>query len=346
MGKPTPLPARLGTCCSDADRRFTRSSWPGSLAAHDRGRRRRSRASNPIFLLTNPTLKDTGLMRTNRISDPRSAAVPLIMYGTAWKEDRTQALALEAIATGFRAFDTANQRKHYLEEGVGAAVRAAIASGIVKREDLFLQTKFTYQRGQDHRLPYNPDCDLTTQVRQSIASSLEHLGVTRIDSYILHGPSQRIGLSQADRETWRAMEDAADEGLADLLGISNVAVDQLKALLHAARIRPTFVQNRCLVRASWDQEMRALCQKENIIYQAFSLLSGNRQALLQPRVTQIAHHYNKTVPQVVYRFAFELGTLPLTGTRDVAHMRDSLDIFDFTLAHDEIETLLALRDPG
>jgi diketogulonate reductase-like aldo/keto reductase len=268
------------------------------------------------------------------------------MYGTAWKEDRTQALALEAIATGFRAFDTANQRKHYLEEGVGAAVRAAIASGIVKREDLFLQTKFTYQRGQDHRLPYNPDCDLTTQVRQSIASSLEHLGVTRIDSYILHGPSQRSGLSQADRETWRAMEDAADEGLADLLGISNVAVDQLKALLDAARIRPTFVQNRCLVRASWDREMRTLCQKEHIIYQAFSLLSGNRQALLQPCMTQIAHHYNKTVPQVVYRFAFELGMLPLTGTTDVAHMRDSLDIFDFTLTHDEIETLLALRDPG
>jgi diketogulonate reductase-like aldo/keto reductase len=317
------------------------------LSPRDRGRRRRDCGLATQFsLLTNRTLKILALMRTARTSDLRSAAVPLIMYGTAWKEDRTQALALEAIAVGFRAFDTANQRKHYVEEGVGAAVRAAIASGIVKREDLFLQTKFTYQRGQDHRLPYNPDCDLTTQVRQSIASSLEHLGVTRIDSYILHGPSQRSGLSQADGETWRAMEDAADEGLVGLLGISNVAVDQLKALLCAARIRPTFVQNRCLVRASWDHEMHMLCQKENIIYQAFSLLSGNRQALLKPCVIQIAHHYNKTVPQVVYRFAFELGMLPLTGTTDVAHMRDSLDIFDFTLTHDEIETLLALRDPG
>jgi diketogulonate reductase-like aldo/keto reductase len=270
---------------------------------------------------------------------------PLIMYGTAWKEDRTQALALEAIAAGFRAFDTANQRKHYFEEGVGAAVRVAIASGVVKREELFLQTKFTYQRGQDHRLPYNPDCDLTTQVRQSIASSLEHLGVTRIDSYILHGPSQLSGLSQADWETWRAMEDAADEGLVGLLGISNVAVDQLEALLCGARIRPTFVQKRCLVRASWDREMYTLCHKENIAYQAFALLSGNRQALLKPCVTEIAHHHNKTVPQVIYRFAFELGMVPLTGTTDVSHMREALDIFDFTLTHDEIETLLALRGP-
>jgi len=64
-------------------------------------------------------------MLTTRTTDFRGVAVPPIMYGTAWKEDHTQALTLEAIATGFRAFDTANQRKHYVEEGVGAAVRLA-----------------------------------------------------------------------------------------------------------------------------------------------------------------------------------------------------------------------------
>ena len=281
-------------------------------------------------------------MRGARTSHIRSVAVPLIMYGTAWKEDRTQALALEAIATGFRAFDTANQRKHYVEEEVGAAVRTAIASGTVTQDDLFLQTKFTYQHGQDYRLPYDPVCDLTTQVRQSIASSLEHLGVTRIDSYILHGPSRSSGLGHADWETWRAMEDAVDEGLVGLLGISNVSVDQLDALLGGARIRPVFVQNRCLARASWDAEVRALCQTQNVIYQAFSLLSGNRQVLLKPRVTEIARHHNKTVPQVVFRFSVQLGMLPITGTTDGAHMRHNLDIFDFTLTRDETETMLAL----
>jgi diketogulonate reductase-like aldo/keto reductase len=300
---------------------------------------------NPIFLLKSRIMKIGGCMSATRTSDLLTAAVPPIMYGTAWKEDRTQALTSEAIASGFRAFDTANQRKHYVEEDVGAAVRAAIASDTVKREDLFLQTKFTYRRGQDHRLPYDPDCDLTTQVSQSIASSLEHLGVTRIDSYLLHGPSQSRGLNQADWETWRAMEAAADEGLVGLLGISNVAADQLKALLSGARIRPAFVQNRCFVHADWDHETRTLCRKENITYQAFALLSGNRQPLLKPCVTEIAHHYGKTVPQIVYRFALELGMLPLTGTTNIAHMRENLDIFDFTLTRNEIETLLTLRAP-
>src|SRR5690242_3746458 len=280
-------------------------------------------------------------MRGARTSHVRSVATPRMMYGTAWKEGRTRALVLQAILTGFRAFDTANQRKHYVEEEVGAAVRTAIASGKVTQEDLFLQTKFTYQRGQDYRLPYDPDCDLTTQVRQSIASSLEHLGVTRIDSYILHGPSRSSGLGEADWETWRAMEDAVDEGLVGLLGISNVSVDQLDALLGRARIRPVFVQNRCLARAGWDAEVRALCHTQNVIYQAFSLLSGNRQVLLKPRVTEIARHHNKTVPQIVFHFAIQLGMLPLTGTTDGAHMHN-LDIFDFTLTGGEIETMLAL----
>jgi diketogulonate reductase-like aldo/keto reductase len=281
-------------------------------------------------------------MQAAKTPHVRSAAVPLIMYGTAWKEDRTQALALEAIATGFRALDTANQRKHYVEEEVGAAVRVAIVSGTVTREDLFLQTKFTYQHGQDYRIPYDPGCDLTTQVRQSITSSLEHLGVNRLDSYILHGPSRSVGLGQADWETWRTMEDAVDEGLIGLLGISNVSVDQLDILLGGARIRPAFVQNRCLARASWDAEVRALCRTHDVIYQAFSLLSGNRQVLLKPCVSEIAHRHIKSVPQVVYRFALELGMLPLTGTTDGAHMRQNLDIFDFTLTGDETDTLLAL----
>jgi diketogulonate reductase-like aldo/keto reductase len=138
------------------------------------------------------------------------------------------------------------------------------------------------------------------------------------------------------------MEDAVDEGLVGVLGISNVSVDQIDALLGRARIRPVFVQNRCLARAGWDAEVRSLCQTQDITYQAFSLLSGNRQVLLKPRATEIARHHNKTVPQVVFRFAVQLGMLPLTGTTDSAHMRHSLDIFDFTLTRDETETMLAL----
>src|SRR5579872_7314444 len=114
---------------------------------------------------------------------------PHFLYGTAWKEDRTAALTELALRAGFRAIDTANQRRHYFEAAVGEGMAAAFSAGVTTREELFLQTKFTYQRGQDHRLPYDPQAPLSTQVAQSLASSLEHLGTDYVDSYVLHGPS-------------------------------------------------------------------------------------------------------------------------------------------------------------
>src|SRR5260221_367060 len=89
------------------------------------------------------------------------SSVPDFLYGTAWKEDRTAALTELALRAGFRGIDTANQRRHYFEAGVGEGLAAAYRSGLVTRADLFLQTKFTYQGGQDHRLPYDPSVPLT-----------------------------------------------------------------------------------------------------------------------------------------------------------------------------------------
>jgi len=272
----------------------------------------------------------------------RGVTVPSIMYGTAWKEERTQALTSEAIACGFRAIDTANQRKHYVEAGVGAAISAAVASGSVTREQLFLQTKFTWQRGQDHRLPYDPNADLATQVRQSIDSSLEHLGVTRIDSYILHSPSRAYGLGEADWETWRAMEEAVRAGRVGLLGVSNISFEQLATFIESVNIAPAFVQNRCFARNRWDADVRALCETNDIVYQGFSLLTANPQVLSSPRLIAIARRHGKTLAQVVFRFAIELGMLPLTGTSDGLHMRQDLDIFDFTLSDEDIEIMLEL----
>src|SRR6266436_5194631 len=114
--------------------------------------------------------------------------VPRFLYGTAWKEDATQRLTQLALQQGFRGIDTANQRRHYHEAAVGQAIAASVAGGLVARDDLFLQTKFTFREGQDHRLPYDPGAPIAVQVEQSFASSLEHLITDVIGSYVLHGP--------------------------------------------------------------------------------------------------------------------------------------------------------------
>jgi diketogulonate reductase-like aldo/keto reductase len=252
-------------------------------------------------------------------------ARPQIIYGTAWKEERTEALVRLALDAGFRAIDTANQRKHYFEAAVGDAVARAISEGVVARAELFLQTKFTDAAGQDHRLPYDRRAPYGAQVAQSFASSLEHLHTDYLDSYVLHGPTQMAGLGDDDWEIWRAMEALAHDGKARVLGVSNVSAEQLDALVRGATVKPAFVQNRCYARDGWDGDVRALCRAHDIAYQGFSLLTANRRELGSPRVRAIADRLGCPVAQVVFRFALDVGMVPLTGTSDGAHMRLDLD---------------------
>src|SRR5713226_4442982 len=161
------------------------------------------------------------------------APLPDFLYGTAWKQDRTQSLTELALRMGFRGIDTANQRRHYVEAGVGQGLAAAYRGGVVTRADLFLQTKFTYQPGQDHRLPYDPAASLSVQVAQSMASSLDHLGTDYVDSYVLHGPAYGHGWSDEDAEVWAAMVKERDAGRTRLLGVSNVSLRHLKEMVAA-----------------------------------------------------------------------------------------------------------------
>ncbi|HEX7153764.1 MAG TPA: aldo/keto reductase [Thermoanaerobaculia bacterium] len=272
--------------------------------------------------------------------------IPPFLYGTAWKEDATERLTRLAIDTGFRGIDTANQRKHYFEAAVGAGIAGAIEAGVVGRDDLFLQTKFTYRGGQDHRLPYDPDADPATQVRQSFASSLEHLRVERLDSYVLHGPSRRRGLSELDRAVWRTMEALHGEGKTRFLGISNVALDQLELLVGLAEVKPAFVQNRCFASLRWDADVRSFCRANDIVYQGFSLLTANARELRTARFRELVARVGKTPAQVVFRFARQVGMLPLTGTTDVNHMREDLASNDFELSAEDVAAIESIGVTG
>src|SRR3954468_3288912 len=158
---------------------------------------------------------------------PLELPSPFFLYGTAWKEGRTAGLVELALRSGFHGIDTANQRRHYFEEGVGEGIAAAYRAGVVTRSNLFLQTKYTHQGGQDHRLPYDPAASLGIQVAQSLASSLEHLGTDYVDSFVLHGPSSHYGWTDADAEVWGAMRKERDAGCTRVLGVSNVSLKHL-----------------------------------------------------------------------------------------------------------------------
>lgn len=250
-------------------------------------------------------------------------AVPSFMYGTAWKKEATTRLVELAVAAGFTAIDTANQLIHYQEALVGETLLALAKQG-VKRESLFLQTKFTSPDGQGGQEPYDASASITDQVKQSLEISLKHLHTGYLDSYVLHSPYSRRGLDERDWEVWAALEEHYRAGRTKTIGVSNITAPQLKELCERVEVKPMMVQNRCYAQMGWDYHVRQICRAENIIYQGFSLLTANAQYLRTQEVQKIARRLSTGPAQVIFRFALQIGMLPLTGTTSEQHMKEDL----------------------
>lgn len=276
---------------------------------------------------------------TDRFVRLNGVQISTFIYGTAWKEERTEALTRMALEAGFRGIDTANQRRHYHEAGVGAAVGRLIEAGRLERGELYLQSKFTHVAGQDHRLPYDPRAPYREQVIQSVESSLAHLRTDYLDGCLLHGLSTPYGLAEADWEVWRTMEGLLRDGTVRLIGISNVNSAQLQQLIDGAEVKPAMVQNRCFARTRWDAEVRTLCNAHGVLYQGFSLLTANARELNCVPVFRIAERLKCSVARVVFRFCLQSGILPLTGTSDRGHMREDLGVYDIELDSADMEVL-------
>jgi diketogulonate reductase-like aldo/keto reductase len=276
------------------------------------------------------------------MTDLSTKSSPVFIYGTAWKEDRTAALVEQALRAGFRAIDTANQRRHYFEAGVGEGLAAAYRAAIVTRDDLFLQTKFTYRPGQDHRLPYDPAAPLSLQVAQSLKSSLDHLATDHVDSYVLHGPSSNYNWTEADAEVWEVMRRERDAGRTQSLGVSNVSLRHLQQMAASRTELPAFVQNRCYARLGWDRDIRQFCRKNRITYQGFSLLTANQEVLHHPLITELAASAKATPAQIVFNFASRIGMIPLTGTSNTEHMQQDLASKDFEIPKEALRQIESL----
>ncbi|TAN52069.1 MAG: aldo/keto reductase [Methylococcaceae bacterium] len=260
--------------------------------------------------------------------------MPRLLYGTAWKKERTAALVETAIRSGFRGVDTACQPKHYDESGVGAGIAACIDAGIVTRDALYLQTKFTPLGGHDPKqIPYDPAASLSEQVAQSFQCSLQNLKSDYLDGLVLHSP---LATKTQLMEVWRAMEQPFSRGECKQLGISNCYdLDTLRYLYETASVKPAILQNRFYAETDYDKALRDFCRQHHIVYQSFWTLTANPGLLTHPTVAALAEKYRRSPAQVFFRYLTQIGIVPLTGTTSERHMREDLAIFEFELAEAE-----------
>ena len=213
----------------------------------------------------------------------------------------------------------------------------------ISRKDLFIQTKFTSLDGQDRTkpLPYDPRVPLSTQVRQSFATSLQNLQIDYIDSLVLHGPERT---HEKTMEVYRECEKFVDEGRVKQLGISNLYdISSLRKLYDDARHKPSVIQNRFYDETNFDHEIRQFCREKNIFYQSFWTLTANPNILAHSLVQQLAQERHGTPAQIFFRFLLDIGLTPLTGTTDETHMKEDIQVLHWhSLDHESVNKLKRL----
>ncbi|KAI8960374.1 putative aldo-keto reductase [Daldinia sp. FL1419] len=258
--------------------------------------------------------------------------VPLLLYGTAWKEEATAELTEAALTHGFRGLDTANCPSSYDEPLVGVGLVAALKSGI-KREDLFIQSKFTPSRAHgEGKTPFNPNQDIEGQIRQSIQQTLDHLKLDYLDSLLLHQPYPR---DNDNSIAWRVFESYVPDKIR-YLGVSNIQLPQIQQIYEASTIKPVIVQNGFHRGTMYDLHVRSFCKDHGIIYQAFWTLRHNRVLLESDVVRSVGEKFGVDKGAAMYLLLLGHGdTQILDGTTKPERMEADIKAVAEVFANDD-----------
>ena len=291
-----------------------------------------------------------------------------------WKIARPDAPGLveEAIRDGYRHLDSACDYGNEVEAGQG--IRAALARGLCRRDDLWVTSKLwnTYHEPQ--------------HVRPAVERSLRDLGLDYLDLYLVHFPialqyvpfetryppewihdpaaneprMEPIAVPLAD--TWRAMEDLVSAGLVRRIGLCNCSVALIRDRLAAARIRPAVLQVELHPFLTQEKLLR-FCSEASIAVTAFSPLgapsyvplgmaTAAESVLKHPVVTGITAAVGRTPAQVVLRWGMQRGTAVIPKTSRPERLRENLAACDFSLSAEQMQAISSLdrgrrfNDPG
>ncbi|KAK0648072.1 aldo-keto reductase-like protein [Cercophora newfieldiana] len=260
--------------------------------------------------------------------------MPVLGFGV-WSisADKTQQACKQALDAGYRLIDTASVYKN--EAGCGAAITAAIESGALQREDVFITTKVSTP------LPGYEGA------KKSIDTSLENLGLEYIDLVLLHAP---YGGSEKRKGSWRALVEAVEEGKVRSIGVSNYGVHHLEQLeTHIAELeaerggRPG--AGGIISVGQWEahpwcvrKDIEEWCQERSIVFEAYSPLARGFR-LKDKTLKAVAKTYGKTPAQVLIRWSLQNGFVPLPKSNKKARIIANAEVFDFEIGEDDMRRL-------
>ena len=253
------------------------------------------------------------------------AKMPIIGFGVFQipDADECKRVVLDAIRAGYRLFDTA--ASYMNEEAVGEAIREAIESGLVTREELFITSKMWVQDMKDYDM-----------AKKAIETSLEKLGLDYLDLYLLH---QSMGDYFS---AYRAMEDAYKQGKLKAIGVSNFFPHTLVNFCETVKVIPAV--NQVELHPFFAQSGALEVMKEyGVKPQAWApLAEGKHDIFNHPVLTAIGERYGKTAAQIALKWNIQRGVSILPKSTKYERMLQNKDIFDFELTAEEMDEITDL----
>ena len=244
--------------------------------------------------------------------------MPIVGFGTFMLSGETCTQSVvSAINSGYRMIDTAEAYGNEREVGEG------IKQSGIKREELFLVTKVNFKSYET--------------AEQTVLQSLSNLQTDYIDLLLLHWPFANYYAA------WHALEKLFAEGKIRAIGVSNFEPDQLLDLIAYNKVVPAVNQIETNLYCQRITE-RMWMDKKNVAHMAYAPLGqGNRNEMFEePVVLALAKKYKKSSAQILLRFLTQKGIAVIPRSSQMKHIKENIDLFDFSLTSDELSQLSAL----
>jgi diketogulonate reductase-like aldo/keto reductase len=224
-----------------------------------------------------------------------------------------------AIDLGYRLIDTAI---FYRNEAV---IGKAVNESSVDRSDFFITSK----------IPDKKDYTETNEtVKHHVEESLKALDIGYIDLYLIHFPLEK---NEENLRVWRVLETYVDKGLIKSIGVSNFNQDQLGYLIDHARIKPVLNQFQSYP-GKHQQALIDYCKANDVIPEAYQSLA-KLDDKTKDKLKALAKPYNKSWSQIVLNYQIHEGLVVIPKSHSQAHQFENIDVFNFELTKDDIETI-------
>lgn len=243
--------------------------------------------------------------------------IPAAGIGTfLMQPDEAQQAVVDALHSGYTLIDTANAYMN--EKAVGRGIKAAD----VHRENVYIATKLWPSE--------------YASADKAIDDTLGRLGIDTIDLLFLHQPiGDYIG-------AYKAMERAVEAGKVKSLGLSNFSLEQIKEVVTATKILPAVVQVEAHPYYPQNALKAYLKEIDAVVMAWYPLGHGDRTLAQEPVFSALAAKYGKSNAQIILRWHTQIGNIVIPGSKNPAHIKDNIDIFDFTLTNDELAEIAKL----